>query len=370
MNRYSFLATLGASLLLHGLSFAQGEEHPVPNAVARLEAAEMALPEATQERIRIVLATNSIRCGLLDQHGHLWFGSNRGAHRFDGEEFLTFGKDDGLPREDVYAMLEDKDGILWFGTGHGLIRYDHKEFTHIPLPWSEINGQWIAKLYPLMNPNGVASLAQSKDGSLGVGTFGAGAYRYDGQTFTSFLAEIGKEYDDGLQHNWIPSIREAENGDLWFASMSWAGATRYDGETFTEFQVEDGLSDPMVRVVFPDREGGLWFGSNGNREGGLDHFDGKEFTNFDASNGHAHPIALAMHRDRSGDLWIACERFGVCIYDGKNFRSFSEEQGLDLSRIHFFTEDSKGSLWFGGGSGQLYRFDGETLADYANRLPK
>ena len=331
----------------------------------KLSKAEQAMSAKTQERMTSIRAGNSVRRGFLAKSGDLWFGTDQGAFRYDGKSFTHISVEDGLSNNQVFAIVDDEDGNIWFGTAHGLCRFDGKAFTHIPLPWSDLTSPWVEKLYPLINPNQVSCLLRAKDGGLWVGTFGAGAYRYDGETFTQYLSAEGMKYDDGLPHNWIHEIIQDAGGNIWFTSMSWGGVSRFDGKEFTHFLAEDGLSDSMTRSAFQDREGNLWFGSNGNRNGGLDRFDGKTFTEVNKQTGHDHPNIQSIYEDRTGKLWLACGLNGVCTFDGKSFTPFTKEGGQKFGPIHFFVEDAEGKLWFGGSKGTLFRYDSEKITDHS-----
>ena len=61
---------------------------------------------------------------LEDREGYLWFGTETGVSRYDGESFVTFTAEDGLAHNDVKSILEDREGYLWFGTGGGVSRCD------------------------------------------------------------------------------------------------------------------------------------------------------------------------------------------------------------------------------------------------------
>jgi ligand-binding sensor domain-containing protein len=51
------------------------------------------------------------------------------------------------------------------------------------------------------------------------------------------------------------------------------GVTRYDGKRFTTYTTEDGLAGNWVRSAIEDREGVLWFGT----QGGVTRYDGANF---------------------------------------------------------------------------------------------
>ena len=54
---------------------------------------------------------------LEDREGYLWFGTEEGVSRYDGDSFATLNVEDGLAGNRVICILEDRDGNLWFGTG-------------------------------------------------------------------------------------------------------------------------------------------------------------------------------------------------------------------------------------------------------------
>ena len=177
----------------------------------------------------LIIHENGFSCGFLDSEGVLWFGSNGGGvYRYDGTLFVNFTEEDGLSNNQVCSITEDKQGNLWFGTAKGLCRYDRKTFTTIAIPQSDTSTVWLDKAYPIVNPNQVMSILQDRNGIFWIGTNGAGVYRYDGTTFIQYLSNVGKFYEDSLQHNIVLSITEDLSGNIWFTSLSHAGVSRYD----------------------------------------------------------------------------------------------------------------------------------------------
>ncbi|VAX18418.1 hypothetical protein MNBD_NITROSPINAE01-1541 [hydrothermal vent metagenome] len=56
----------------------------------------------------------------LDDSGALWFGTNGGVSRFDGEKWLTLDIHNGLFDNSVYSVATAPDGNVWVGTRHGV----------------------------------------------------------------------------------------------------------------------------------------------------------------------------------------------------------------------------------------------------------
>ena len=71
-------------------------------------------------------------------------------------------------------------------------------------------------------------------------------------------------------------INEDNLGDIWIATID-AGVWRYDGKTLVNYSFKDGLSIPVITLIFKDKKGDLWFGSEG---AGVFKFDGSKFYSF------------------------------------------------------------------------------------------
>lgn len=304
-----------------------------------------------------------VYCGYLDSKGILWFGSNgNGLYRYDGTTFTQYIEEKGLSNNQVLSIIEDKENKLWFGTANGMWKYDRKTFTHVAIPFSDTTSVWLDKVYPIINPNAVHSLAQDKNGDIWIGTGGAGAYRYDGEKFTSFLTEHGRKQEDSLYHNWITSIAEDDDGNIWFSSMTRGGASRFDGENFTHFMPKDGLFTDMVRTIFKDKTGIVWFGYKATRDGGLTRYDGNSFVNYYKKDGLCNHSIRTMFEDKNGNLWLGGDLNNLCVYDGKNFKEYKTKDNKKFDGILTILKDATGNIWFGGKNG-LWKFDGKTVTD-------
>lgn len=60
------------------------------------------------------LPGNIVYCAGQDADGFMWFGTENGASRFDGKNFVNFTTDDGLTDNEVLEIFCDSKGRVWF----------------------------------------------------------------------------------------------------------------------------------------------------------------------------------------------------------------------------------------------------------------
>ena len=319
------------------------------------------------------LVHHGVRSAFRDREGNLWFGTEGGISRYNGEIWTTYTVEDGLAGNHVWAIIQDNEGNLWFGTRDGVSKYDGKTFRSFTIE----NG---------LAGNEVLTIFQDSEGFLWFGT-SSGLSKYDGKIFTTFTTQDGlssnavwSTFQDNEGNLWfgtsgggvsqydgktwttftingagfISSILQDREGYLWFGTRG-GGVSRYDGHSFTTFTVDDGLAGNFVWSIFQDHEGTLWFGS----EGGVTRYDGYAFTTFTTKDGLMYDSVLRILQDREGNLWFSTES-GVTRYDGKIFTTFTIEDGLPSSHVVSICQDQAGNLWFGTYAAAC-RYDGETF---------
>ncbi|MGB0391932.1 MAG: ligand-binding sensor domain-containing protein [Salibacteraceae bacterium] len=311
---------------------------------------------------KIVVPKNGFSSGLLDSKGNLWFTSNGGGvYHFDGLLFTNYTEKNGLSSNQVFSITEDSKNNMWIGTQNGLTKFSGNQFESIPLPYQDTTSGWMGKVYPVLSPNAVHSLATDNNDNIWIGTGGGGAYRYNGNQFKPFLTQIGRKQEDSSYHNWIPFIRKDNQGNIWFASMTHGGVNQYDGEKFTQFLVEDGLSDTQVRTIYCDKSGKIWIGFNGSRNSGLTVYDGTSFYTYSKEDGLCNKRIRSIYEDKNGNLWLGSHLGNLCVYDGQNFSEFNSN-GRTFADILFVLGDSNNNVWFGGVNG-IWKFDGQSVIE-------
>ena len=213
----------------------------------------------------------------------------------------------------VHDMMQDKTGKIWFVTIDGVYVYDGQSFTLFPIE-EAANG--------FMGSNDkVERILEDKAGNIWLGgRTNGGVFRYDGTSITHIiLKELTLQFESRqVSHNWAWPQMQDKNGDIWFSS--WAGAYRYDGKTFTSFSKSDGLAgyNGLVAKIIEDKNGNVWLGG----DGGLSRYDGKAFTCF--KDGLINPWIWTILEDKTGNLWVGTRETGLYLFDGKMFIDYTE----------------------------------------------
>ncbi|MHB0878603.1 MAG: two-component regulator propeller domain-containing protein [Anaerolineae bacterium] len=188
----------------------------------------------------------------VDADGLAWIGDDgKGVTVLDrdGNVVRTLGTADGLPSDDVRALLAVDDAV-WIGTVNGLALYRGGELS--VLFDKDTSG---------MASKTVLSLAAGKDGSLFVGTMG-GLLRYDGSNWASLL-ERGQQ---GFNST-ITCLAVDPSGRVWAGS---ADGLFYsdDGAAWTRLTTADGLPTNYITALHADQYGSIWVGGGGSFIGG------------------------------------------------------------------------------------------------------
>jgi ligand-binding sensor domain-containing protein/signal transduction histidine kinase len=130
---------------------------------------------------------------------------------------------------------------------------------------------------------------------------------------------------------------------------------------FEQVSVEQGLAQETTTAILQDRQGYMWFGS----QGGLSRYDGYQVTVYRNLPGDARSLAdnwvLALHCDERNRLWIGT-RGGLQRYDAerRSFTRFVPDGPLATGRgkhqIRAIAGDGHGKLWLATSDG-LQLFD-------------
>ena len=259
--------------------------------------------------------------------------------------FIHYNTDEGLPISSLSSGCVDHLGNLWFGTyGGGACRYDGKTFTI----FNTANG--------LAN-NVVLCITEDKNGYLWFGTDGGGVSCYNGKYFSTFTKK------DGLADDIVYSILADSKGNLWFGTYG-GGVSKYDGKTFTTLNSIPQIADYSILCILEDKSGNLWFGTE---DGGVVKYNGKAFISYTTNDGLADNSVWCMMQDKKGNIWFGTDGGGASCYDGNEFKTLSTADGLASNVIRTIKEDYKGNIWFGSSRYGVSCYNGKDITTYTEK---
>ncbi len=186
------------------------------------------------------------------------------------------------PTTSVRTIIQDRKGNIWLASNEGILQYDGKSFINIT---------------DKLSSDRFFSAIEDRNGNFWFGTYGSGAYYYDGKAFQHFTT------NEGLISNSVFEIYEDKTGNIWFGTIG--GVSRYNGKYFRNYTTKEGLPDNGINSITEDKAGKLWFGTSGE----------------------------------------------ACVYDGKKFTVFRNKDGKSFSRVWSIIEDRKGNIWLSGDDG-------------------
>lgn len=179
-----------------------------------------------------------------DRNGTLWVGSLEGVQYFKDGKFFDFMKplDSKGFGFGVFDIHRDRQGVLWLATSSGLIKYEGSSFKNLTVS----DG---------LPGNNIKAILESRSGeTLWIGTQNGLAEIKNGQ-IRSFTDQ------DGLAGNHIRSLYEEENGTLWIGTYD-SGLSRFVDGKFTNYKKTNGLSSDGAFQILPDDQNNFWMSSN------------------------------------------------------------------------------------------------------------
>jgi ligand-binding sensor domain-containing protein/signal transduction histidine kinase len=290
---------------------------------------------------------NIIRAGIL-----LFFLTI--SSLLNGQSHFRFdhlGVQDGLSQSQPYCIMQDSYGYIWIGTQDGLNRFDGYEFKvykNNPFDSTTLTHNW------------VWTIEEDKNRDLWIGTFqGLCKYKRSEDQFEQFYHNANDPTSiSGNRSNYI--LRDNKDR-LWISAWG-AGVNMYDPKTkkFTRFQsdsTQSSLSSNAVRTLFKDKQGNIWVGTwNAGLNRIIEDDDGIRFRRYSdaGESGFSSGNKItSITEDNQGRLWIGSYESGLIIFDPiKN--TFTRVPGFSSDDINKVICDTHGNIWIGSNKGLYF----------------
>lgn len=330
---------------------------------------------------------------------------------------LSLSTKDGLSSNNTYSIKQDEQGNIWIATDNGICIYNPKSTSQ---KFNIINTEKGLK------SNRITALAQVNNNEMWVGTADAGVLilktgeNFSIQSPEKILPEaksidinnglssnfIETIYEDNLHHIWIGTtgggitqcipfnsqnreesiskaifntystkqglnyfnanvVFEDREGNIWIGTD--VGLNQYRGEIFQVYDESDSLINNLIWSVLCDHEGNIWLGTNEGlskisfKQAPLNNKQVHSIKNYNEKDGLSGNVVLSMFEDKDNNLWFGTATGGVCRLGqgGNKFETFSKKDGLAGDMVFTICSDNQNNIWFGTKEGAS-KFDTKT----------
>ncbi len=334
--------------------------------------------ELTQYRKKDGLADNYVTTLFEDRRGQVWIGTYGGLSRLVDGKFTVEKDNEGSFYDQVNAILEDQEGGIWVGARDGLQQLRVKRFT----TYTRQQG---------LSHNNIMSVLEDRKGSIWISTWGGGLAQLENEKIINHTWENSQS--NGLTTDLILALYEDHDGSILIGTDYEGGTFRLADEVFTRvWSQEQALMDRVVRVIYRDREGNLWFGASpglvlwnknehwldgsvirciledhegvlwvGTNEGLFCRKNGR-FINWTAEENKLHDSVISLYEDAEQNLWIGTGNSGLSRYKNGRLTSYTTKEGMMSDEIFAILEDDHGWLWLSCSKG-IYRVSKKNLEE-------
>ena len=302
-----------------------------------------------------------------DKKSNYWFGSKEnGVYYYNGHRLKHITTQNGLVSNEIRGIQEDANGNIFFDTEKGVSKFDGQTFKTLQManPDSPLNN-WVLKPDDLW---------------FRMGSTKNGAYRFDGK-YLQYLKFPTSPQENTFNKNnpntslkpyGLYTIYKDRKGFMWFGTAS-LGVCRYDGKNLNwhyeeQLQTTPNGGDFGTRAIFEDKNGKFWINNTRFRYV-IETYGNKPIT-FKKENGIGYlnktnkmefPFFLSVTEDNKGNLWLATYEEGVYKYNGKELIHYPIKDGETDVLLFTIYKDNKGVLWLGTHNAGVYKFMEKTF---------
>lgn len=308
---------------------------------------------------------------ILNDNENIWLGTRNGLYLLQGNNISYFGREEGLPSNNIYCLFKDRENILWIGSDNGISKLQSLAFENfvsdeglfsgsiwafLELPDGQIllggnNGLGVIKDKKLKEIN----LKELKDDSI------RSFARYQDKTLVAFKNKgiYSLHLNNGIQFKkfikeeikGIFSIFKDKEGILWISTRN--GLYKYSNGNLKFFNKKNGLPDDTVFAVAQNLEGEIIVLT----DNGLAKFKDDAFevpSKYEILLGKS--VRSILFDEKK--IWVATLGNGIFYFDGNKWENLSEEKGLPSDNLWCMEKDDLGFLWIGSNRGIIMYAEG------------
>ncbi len=270
------------------------------------------------------LPHQDVRAVLVDGERDGWVGTPAGVARLRTRyPVRTLGRGDRLGTDLIFAVTGDQDGRIWASTAQGIAVWQGD--------WSKAYG--LRQGFAVLD---IRTVAIDAVGSVWAGGFKSGLFSLAGdRAIRRWVGQDGP--DEGVR-----ALRPRSAGGLWMGMHAGGLGSFVQGGFKQEFAPRARGRDRIFDILELGLDQGLLLALGGD---GLAVFSRGELRRFDTADGLPEAEILCLLRDTVGAIWIGSNGGGLLrLRDGK-LASVTTRAGLPDNRVFGLIEDKRGGIW-------------------------
>lgn len=295
-----------------------------------------------------------------DRYGNIWIATRvEGLYCFrPNGDMVHYQHDEENPQSlghnNVRQICEDLVGNYWVCTFDGLSRLDPEKgvFTHYRYEFN----------HTAFNLRSIISMMCDRQGTLWIGTFYEGLCSYNTIYDAYHYYRPSSQMSGELSSPIVSSVAEDRNGVLWFGTEG-GGLNRLDRRRnqFRSYGLSDGLSSEVIKSLLCDTTRQvLWIASLYH---GIDRMDLRtgsirSYGNQIEGDTDAR-VENVVHLTSYGDSLLLATNTGIVVLNKRNGRMTRFPAGFNANhraQVWDMEIDKKQNLWFST-STDLYRYN-------------
>lgn len=292
------------------------------------------------------LKGNGIYALCKDSSSNLWIGSYTGGVAYANPKKYLFEltqheykKPQSLINNHVNAILEDHEGDLWYATNQGISVHLTKSGT-----WKHF-----------LKENVFLTLCNDENDNVWTGGYGTGVYCLNKQT--GIRQHLTTERPGTLTTNYIYSIIEDTDKDLWFGGM-YGNLIQYTppqagkAEKFTPYNITliNSITTVGKDTIALATANGFYLLNK--QTGNFKQY----FTSPSNADTRSNSFIYSMYFPTPDKVWFGTDGGGINRLDLKTGKAvtYSTADGLPSNYVYSILPDNEGHLWLSTDKGLAY----------------
>ena len=328
------------------------------------------------------LPNNQVESIFQDSRGYLWVSTYGGLSRFDGKSFINYDQSDGINSLGGTIYFEDSTGKLWISLQpEGACSFNGQLFKQYLFPNPAFDF-WVFQL--LQDANGKTRLLM-----------GHGMYELEDtgwmklnifpkQPLTHFVESIQLNNGNILYNLSDSLVIQNKDGDSYTIARSnsvikeFYYITKSAGNIYVStwnhlwllndkklvLLHDDVLANKNIRVVYKDKIGKLWVGTEGN---GFYIFNGNSFVHYDLKHDKIYG-ASCFCEDNEGNVWVGTEESGLIKVKDSPVTFFYKDDKSKLNQVTSSYKEDNGNIVFASKVKGYSEWNGSQLIGHDNTI--